>query len=108
MARKIAARLIIAVLLGIVTGYAVGKSLASDAAKGSSLTLKEYVDDFENHKKDLLESGTPLAAAIVVGVLMVTVALGLYELLVLAVDKVLGALDRRRDVGMQPGTPPPW
>ena len=70
--------------------------------------MKEYVDDFEKHKKDLAESGTPLAAAIVAGVAMITLALGLYELLVLAVDKVLAALDRRRDVGMQPGTPPPW
>lgn len=95
MARKIVARLIVAVLLGIVTGYAVGKSLASDAAKGRDLTLKEYVADFENHKKELVTSDTPMAMSIVVGVLLVVVFFGVYELLVFIVDKALASVDRR-------------
>jgi hypothetical protein len=108
MARKIVARLIVAVLLGIATGYAVGKSLASDAAKGRDLTLKEYVADFENHKKELVTSNTPMAMSIAVGVSMVVVFFGVYELLVLGVDKMLDAVDRRRNVATQRGTPPPW
>lgn len=45
---------------------------------------------------------------ILAGIAMVIVALGLYELLTFAVDKVLGAVDRHRNVAAQPGTPPPW
>ena len=108
MARKIVARVIVAVSLGIVVGYGVGKSLAGNAARGRELTLKEYVADFESHKKDLTKGEMPMAASILVGVAMVVVALGLYELLALAVDKLLGAMDRRRNVGTQPGAPPPW
>lgn len=108
MARKIVARVMVAVLLGIVVGYAVGTSLASDATRGRELTLKEYVADFENHKQELTKGQMPMVASILVGVVMVIVGLGLYELLALAMDKVLGAVDRRRNVAAQPGTPPPW
>jgi hypothetical protein len=108
MARKIVARVIVAVLLGILTGYAVGKSLAKDAAEGRALTLKEYIAEFESHKKQLQDSDMPLSLAIFSGVLMVVVLFGVYEVLVLGVDKLLALVDRRRDVATQPGTPPPW
>lgn len=108
MARKIVARVIVAVLLGILTGYAVGKSLAKDAAEGRALTLKEYIAEFESHKKDLQDSDMPMSLAIFSGVLMIVVLFGVYEMLVLAVDKLLAVVDRRRDVATQPGTPPPW
>lgn len=36
MARKLVARVIVAVLLGILTGYTVGKNLEQDAAKGKN------------------------------------------------------------------------
>ena len=48
--RTIVARVIVAVLLGIATGYAVGTSLASDAARGRALTMKEYVANFDEYK----------------------------------------------------------
>jgi hypothetical protein len=70
--------------------------------------LKEYVADFESRKRGLTKGAMPMAASILVGVLMVLVGLGLYELLALAVDKLLAAVDRRRNVAAQPGTPPPW
>jgi uncharacterized membrane protein YqhA len=98
MARKLIARLIVLVLLGVVTGYAVGKSLAADAAKGQTLTLKEYIADFESHKQDLIKSKMPMAMAVFVGVLMIVVVFGIYELLVLAVDKGLQLADQRRGV----------
>lgn len=108
MTRKIVARVIVAVLLGIVTGYAVGKSLEQDAAQGRELTLKAYIADFESHKKELSDSDMPMALAVFSGVLMVVVFFGVYELLVLAVDKVLRLVDRRSTVAMQPGSPPGW
>jgi hypothetical protein len=91
------ARVIVMVLFGIATGYGVGRSLASDAAKGRELTLKQHIADFESHKKDLVDSEMPMAVAVVVGVLMVVVFFGVYELVVLGVDKLLGLLDRPRD-----------
>jgi hypothetical protein len=39
---------------------------------------------------------------------MVMVLIGLYEVLVFAMDKLLGLFDRRRELTQQPGTPPPW
>jgi len=100
MARKIIARVIVAVLLGILTGYAVGKSLAKDAADGRELTLKEYIAEFESHKKELTDSEMSMGLAIFSGVVMIVALFGVYELLVLAVDKVLQLMDRRRADGL--------
>jgi len=107
--RKIVARVIVAVLLGIATGYAVGTSLASDAARGRALTMKEYVANFDEYKKQLMGNDSPMWAAVIAGVFMVVAAFAVYELLVWVVDKLLAALDRRRgSTADQPGTPPPW
>ncbi len=108
MARKIVARLIVALVLGAVVGYAVGKSMASDAARGQSLTLKEYIADFEHHKKELIKSDLPMAFSVVIGALLIMLVFGIYELLVVGIDRLLGVLDRRRNLADQPGTPPPW
>jgi len=95
MARKLIARVIVVILLGIATGYAVGKSLAQDAATGRELTLKQYIADFESHKEKLVSSDMSMGVAIFVGVLMLVVVFALYELLVFVVDKVLATMDRR-------------
>ena len=63
--RTIVARVIVAVLLGIATGYAVGTSLASDAARGRALTIKEYVANFDEYKKHLLGNDSPMWAAVI-------------------------------------------
>jgi hypothetical protein len=97
--RRIVARAIVAVPLGIVVGYAMGKTLAHDAAQAKTLTMNEYIADFDNHRKDLLKGDMPMGAAILIGTLMIVVALAGYELLVLGVDKVLGVVDRRRELG---------
>ena len=96
MARKLIARLIVVILLGLVTGYAAGKSVAKDAATGRELTLKQYIADFEKHKEELVSSDMPMWLAIISGVLMIVVLFGVYELLVLGADKVLAMMDRRR------------
>lgn len=108
MARKIIARVIVAVLLGLLTGYAVGKSLAKDAADGRALTLKEYIAEFESHKQELTDSDMAMGLAVVSGVVMIVALFSVYELLVLAVDKVLQLMDRGRTVATQPGPPPGW
>lgn len=41
--RQIVARVIVALPFDIAQGYAVGQSLASDAARGRALTMKEYL-----------------------------------------------------------------
>ena len=106
MPRMLIARVIVMVLFGITTGYAVGRSLASDAATGRELTLKQYIADFESHKKDLIDSEMPMAVAVVVGVLMVVVFFGVYELFVLGVGKLLHLVDRPKNLSAS--TAEPW
>jgi len=96
--RKIVARIIVAMLLGIVVGYGVGQSMASDVARGRALTMKEYVANFDEYRNKLMGNGSPLWAAIIAGVFMVLAAVAVYELLVWGVDKVLAALDRRAKI----------
>ena len=108
MTRRIVARVIVALLIGIASGYGIGRSVASDAARGRALTMKEYVTDFENYKSHLIGSDTPVWAVMIAGVLMVVAAFGIYELLVWVVDKLLAAMDRRASSTNQPGTAPPW
>lgn len=110
MNRNILSRVIVAIILGLVVGYAIGRGLEQDAERGRNLTLKEYVSEFEAHKQKLAAAAdSPIAVMVFSGVVMMVLALGVYELLVLAVDRVLGAVDRRRNAAYdQPGTPPPW
>ena len=106
----IGAKIIVALVLGALLGYAVGKSLHSDAERGKALTLKQYVADFESHKENLVSSDTPMAATVVMGVIMVGLALAFYELLALGVAKVLLAVAPRRAPREPPAglPPPPW
>lgn len=110
MNRNLLSRVIVALMLGLLCGYVIGKEMEKDAERWRTLTLKEYVSEFEAEKAKLTEAGdTPLAAMVLVGTLMVVVLFGIYELLVLGVDRLLRALDRRRTGAYeQPGTPPPW
>jgi hypothetical protein len=96
LARRIVARLIVTVLMGIGFGYYFGASVARDAARGRALTLKEYIADFESHKKALIKSEVPMWGALLTMVILLIVFIALYEVLVLIVDKALRALDRRR------------
>lgn len=68
--------------------------------------MKEYIEEFDSHKEKLTAGEMPLGASIFVVTLMVMAALGLYELLVFGVDKLLGLLGRR-EVRVQSGTTPP-
>ena len=108
MPPMLVARFVVALVIGLVVGIAVGKSMERDAAQGKNLTMKEYIENFDNHKEELMSGEMPMAYAVVVGALMMIATLGLYELLVFAMDRFLGLFGRRRDVTVQPGGPPPW
>ena len=110
MNRNLLARVIVAIVVGLVGGYAIGKSMEKDAERWRTLTVKEYVAEFEAEKAEYATAAkSPLAVMVLVGTLMVVVFFGIYELLVLGVDRLLRALDRRRSAAYeQPGTPPPW
>lgn len=95
IARRILARLIVALILGVFTGWAMGASVASDAARGRSLTIKEYLADFDDYRKHLIGNDVPMWAAIIMGILVLVIAVGVYELLVWVVDKTLGVTGRR-------------
>lgn len=95
-ARTVFARALVAILLGIATGYAFRISVAHDAAEAKQLTLKQYVADFEQHKQKLIQSDIPMAVAILSGVIFVVVVLGVYELLVWGCDRLLALVDRRK------------
>jgi len=70
LARRIVARLIVTVLMGIGFGYFFGASVARDAARGRALTLKEYIADFESHKKALVKSEVPMWGALLTMVIL--------------------------------------
>jgi len=99
LARRILARLIVAILLGIGFGYYFGTTVAGDAARGHALTLKEYVADFDTHKKALIKSEVPMWGAILTMVILMITFIAVFELLVFVVDKGLSVLDRRRHAG---------
>lgn len=84
------ARIVVAVVLGAIGGYAIGTSLANDAATARTLTFKEYADDFERHKADLAAGEMPMIAAVITGTILIVAALGVYELLVLGLTRVIG------------------
>ncbi len=71
--------MIVAVLLGIATGYGVGTSLANAAARGKELTMKEYVANFDEYKNRLMGNESPIWAAVVAGVFMVVAALARFN-----------------------------
>lgn len=108
MSRMVLARLLVTLVIGLLIGVAVAKSLEADATKGRSLTMKEYIEEFDSHKQKLTQGEMALGASIFVVTLMVMVALGLYELLVFGMDKLLGVFGRRREMRVQSGTTPPW
>jgi len=106
--RKIVARAIVALLFGLVIGYAIGKSVEGDAARGRALTMKEYVADFESYRNHLIGNENPVWTMIIAGVILMVLVFAAYELLVWLVDKLLNTIDRRINRADQPGTPPPW
>lgn len=91
----LSAKVIILLSAGVLVGYAIGVSLASDAAKGRTVTMKAYIADFETYKAKLASSEIPMPAAIVAGVVMILGTFGAYELLAFGLAKGFAAVGRR-------------
>ena len=108
MPRTFLARIVVTVVIGLVVGVLVGKSVQHDYEVGKNLTMKEYIADFEKYKNDLMKNDVPMVYDIVGGMVLVLLVIGLYELLVFGVDKLIGLVDKRREATVQPGAPPPW
>ena len=106
----IGARVVVALLLGALLGYVIGNSIESDAERGKTLTLKQYVADFETYKENLVSSEVPMAATVVVGMIIIALLFGVYELLAFGVATALHAVAPRRSPGEPPAglPPPPW
>src|SRR2546422_2867488 len=87
IARRIVARLIVAILAGIGLGYYFGKTVAADAARGRALTLKAYVADFDSHKRALMKSEVPMWGALLTMIIVMIAFIAVYELLVLEIGR---------------------
>jgi hypothetical protein len=106
----IVARVIVALVLGGLVGYAVGISLEGDSRRGKELTLKQYVTDFDRYKAKLEKAEMPMSVALISGVIMVAAVFGVYELLAFGLAKALAAITRPRSSRAPPDglPPPPW
>ena len=85
----------IALVAGLVLGYAVAVSLAHDATAGRALTMKTYIADFAHHKAELESSQVPMVVALCVGVGLTFATFLAYEALAIGLTKVIVAIDRR-------------
>ena len=106
MPRTFLARIVVTLVIGLVVGVLIGKSVQHDYEVGKTLTMKEYIADFEKYKNDLMKNNVPMVYDIVGAIVLVLLVIGLYELMVFGVDKLFGLLDRRRHVTAHPGAPP--
>ncbi len=88
----VGAKVVVALLLGVLLGYAIGNSLKRDAERGRALTMKQYVADFDRHKAKLETSEMPMALSLLSGVIMVATLFGVYELLAFGLGKALAAV----------------
>lgn len=102
------AKTILAIILGVLLGYAMATSMKADSARAKELTMKEYVADFDSYKAKLEGTQMPMAVAVVVGVLMVTAMFGIYEALAFGLAKVLALVTRGSTAQPPGGPPPPW
>ncbi len=87
------ARLLAAVLIGLALGCAIGASFVHQAQQGRSLTMKEYVGDFQRHKADLEKSPT-FVAALAISIALAFGLFGVYEGLRVILEKLLRWLAR--------------
>jgi hypothetical protein len=94
--QALAGKLVISCLIGIATGLGIAAQMTADAEEGRSLTLQEYIADFEEHKAELESFEMPPAASVASGVIFALVVFGIYEVLGLGLGRVFAALGRWR------------
>ena len=82
-------KIILVALVGITAGYGLGVAFAADAERGHTVTLEEYIADFESYRAGLQSSEIPMAGAIPLGMIMVAGFFAIYEAMGLAVGWVV-------------------
>jgi len=82
-------KIIVILILGSLAGYFAEMSARADYEKGKSLTREAYLADYDKYRAELTDSEpSPVAFAVLVSLLVMLAAFGLYEL----AGKVLGAV----------------
>lgn len=102
------AKTVIAIIFGGLLGYGMAISAKADAGRAKTLTMKQYVADFDSYKAKLEGNEMPMAVATVVGVLMVAAMFGFYEALAFGLGKILARVTRGSTDQPPGGPPPPW
>ncbi len=82
-------KIILVALVGVTAGYGLGVAFAADAELGRTLTLEEYIADFESYRAELQSAEVTMAGAIALGMIMVAGFFALYEAMGLAVGWVV-------------------
>ena len=102
------AKTVIAIVLGVLLGYAMASSMKTDAQRAKALTMEQYVADFDSYKAKLDAGQLAMAPAVVVGVLMVVALFAVYEALAFGLGKILARITRGSTDQTLGGPPPPW
>jgi len=102
------AKIVIAIIFGVLLGYGMAVSTKADADRAKALTMKEYVADFDSYKAKLEDGQMSMAVSAVAGVLMIVAVFGIYEALALGLGKLLALITRGSTAQPPGGPPPPW
>lgn len=94
--QALAGKLVIICIMGIAIGLAIEAQMKADFERSQSLTLEEYVADFDEYKEDLRSSEMPPAASVAAGVIFTFTVFGVYEILGLGVGRLFATVTRRR------------
>ncbi|MEJ2239812.1 MAG: hypothetical protein P8X82_16075 [Gemmatimonadales bacterium] len=94
--QALAGKLVIICIMGITIGLAIEAQMNADFQRSQSLTLEEYVADFDEYKEDLRSSEMPPAASVAAGVIFTFTVFGVYEILGLGVGRLFATATRRR------------
>ena len=106
VSERLIGRLLAASLIGGALGYAFGASVAHDAERGRTITMKQYVDDFDRYRSKLETSSVPIWGAVLTCIVMALGLFGAYEGLGFLLTKTLSALSRGDATGFESGPAP--
>ena len=90
--RMFVARVVVALVFGIVIGIYIGRSMESDVEKGRQLTMDSYVKDFATYKAKLESHTASRPAAIIMMAIVSLGFFGMYEVLSIVLARLLVAV----------------
>ena len=102
------AKTVIAIIGGVLLGYAMGVSTKADTERAKTLTMQQYVADFDSYKAKLEGGQLTMGVSVVAGVFMVAAMVGIYEALAFGLGKLLALVTRGSTAQPPGGPPPPW